>query len=225
MPLITDEPIENIDPKVSYLIPGWLFEYKRLGYQFIKDEVFIYKLPTFQQCILYHKASAHHSMSAGREFLNRLGLTPVPKRARPSDVAQLITGILNENFLSNDKEKSVLADIKWEKASYTVLLIKALEPHVKFLGIDKSIWDMTYPELVEALALKELVSGESIEDKKKSRTRIRRPREATGVHPGQPGSVQGGPQESDGPFEGGEVGSREGVGTGREAAQATTRKS
>lgn len=221
MPLITDEPVESMSQETAAQIPGWLFEHGRLGYQMIRGTVFVYRLPTLRECLLYHKASAHHAVNAGRVLLGSIGKTSLPPRTRPQDVAGLITDILNEAFPGNDQENKLLYDIRLEKASYNLLLAKALEPHVKFLDINKSVWDMSYPELIEALALKELITGEGIEDKKKRQRARQAQRAAAARHHGQPAEVRRGPGQPDHPGQRGQDGPGGSRAPGQEAPGAT----
>lgn len=217
MPLISDDPIDDMSDDMARQIPEWLFEHGRLGYQRVRGELFIYRLPTLRECLLYHKASAHHSVNAGKALLTRIGKSPLPRRTRPQDVAMLITDILDEAFPANDKEDKLLEDIKLEKASYGLLLAKALEPHVKYLDMEKSVWSMSYPEVIEALALKELITGESIEGKKKQRGPRQAHRRPQRRHPGKPREVRGGPGESDNTSAGREAGRGRGQEAGTKA--------
>jgi hypothetical protein len=179
MPILTDQPIPGIKAEVSAKIPEWLFEHKQLGYQSVNGDIIIYKLPTVDDCILYHTSAAHNPIAASNFFLKRMCLTALPKHIRAGVMGRLVDTILEECLPQDNPEEKILSDVAKSKEAYGIILMKVLDLHIKRIWPDKTILDMTYPELIEKLAAKEIITGEDIVQRRKGSRAARQVRRQT----------------------------------------------
>lgn len=181
MPLITSEPIKGLDKpqyrKVRAKLAGWIFDYEWVGYQEVRDQLFFYRIPTLGECSRFQIASTH-CPEAAYEFLDRIKLSEMPKYMKSGQVPKLVQEIIKEAFPTNDQQQNVMVDIMNEDKAIGSLLVRALESHIKAVDPDADIWSMTYQELIEQLAMVQVISGEKIvKPRKHKRRRSKQSRE------------------------------------------------
>lgn len=175
MPLL-DENVESIPEALHSKVPGWLFEYNYIGYQYVGGGCFIYRLPTIRECQNYHLGYRYDPINACVLLLDRILLAGDYGALKPHEVGNLMLGILSDHFPRDEK---TFDKINTQEALFGSNLVHIMETYLRLVGEQRHIWDMNIEEATELIGLAQATTGQKIDgsnEKSNIRTRRQPPR-------------------------------------------------
>jgi len=160
MPII-DSIVEDLDNKLNSQIATWIIKYGRGGvaYQEVGKGYFFYRIPTIGQLLDLEIAEAYNPLTATLEFLDSIKLSALPK-VKISVVQDLLFRIVTEHFPKS--EENLAKDILKYTYTHMHTLIGAMDAHIKEISTDNNTRGMTYNEVLELLAIKQLITQRPI---------------------------------------------------------------
>lgn len=157
MPLVSTHKINTNEDNLAK-IAGWVIEYKHIGYQYIHNKLFVYKIPTIGDLLAYEIAEAQSISWAAHHFLNKISLLK-PKLRLP-EVTLLVGMVIEDHFPSG--EEGLRNDIKEATETSMSTMVGMLDVNLKSMNVDKPIEDMTYEEVLDQLAKKQILTKEPV---------------------------------------------------------------